>query len=51
VPADQSSGTIVVEVAPDAAEGPRPRVAVRARVEIGGQPIELHQPIPLVIQK
>jgi hypothetical protein len=51
VPADQDEAKLVIQVAADAAEGPRAHVAVRAVVDVDGQAVELHQPIPLVIQK
>lgn len=51
VPADQDQAKLAIVVAADAAEGPRPHVAVRAVVDQSGQMVELHQPIPVVIQK
>lgn len=51
IAADQNAGTLVIQAAADAAEGPRPHVAVRASLEQAGEKFELHQPIPIVIQK
>jgi hypothetical protein len=51
VPADQDQAKLAIVVAADAAEGPRPHVAVRAVVDQSGQMVELHQLIPVVIQK
>jgi hypothetical protein len=51
VAADQTEGKLSVQAAGDAAEGPRPHVAVRAQVEVDGQKLELHQPIPIIVQK
>ena len=51
VPADQDQAKLAIAVAADAPEGPRPHVAVRAVVDQSGQMVELHQPIPVVIQK
>ena len=51
VPADQDQAKLTIQVAADAAEGPRPHVALRAVVDQSGQMVELHQPIPVVIQK
>ncbi|MBX7075343.1 MAG: PPC domain-containing protein [Pirellulales bacterium] len=51
VAADQVEGKLVIQAAADAAEGARAHVAVQAQVDIGGQPVVLHQPIPIVVQK
>lgn len=50
VPADQSTGKLVVQAAADAVEGNHAYVAVRARLTWKDKPIEVHQPIPLNVQ-
>ena len=51
VPAGQDQAKLVIQVAADAAEGARPHVAIRAVVDVSGQAVDLHQPIPIVVQK
>ncbi|MBX7167727.1 MAG: hypothetical protein K1X74_15455 [Pirellulales bacterium] len=51
VPADQAAGTLHIAAAADATEGTHAHVAVRARMEFAGRMVEVHQPIPLVVQK
>lgn len=51
LPADQKSATLVVEAAADAAEGARAHVAVRAKAEVNGELLELHQPIAVTVHK
>lgn len=50
VPADQSTGKLVVQAAADATEGNHPYVAVRARLNWKDKAVEVHQPIPLTVQ-
>jgi hypothetical protein len=51
VAADQNEGKLTVQAAADAAEGARAHVAVRGHIEFNGQQVELHQPIPIIVQK
>jgi hypothetical protein len=50
VAADANEAKLVIQPAADATEGNHPRVAIRARMEVSGQMVEVHQPIPLNIQ-
>lgn len=49
--ADQSEAKLIIEADAEAAEGPRPHVAVRAAIDHAGQKLELHQPIAVNVQK
>jgi hypothetical protein len=50
VPADQKQGQLVIQVAAEAADGAPAYVAIRARMDVSGNPIEVEQPFPLTVQ-
>ena len=50
VAAEANEAKLVIQPAADATEGNHPRVAIRARMDVGGQMVEVHQLIPLNIQ-
>jgi hypothetical protein len=51
VPADQKQANLVIDVAADATVGNHARVNIRAKMEFGGQPVEVDQTIPLNVQQ
>lgn len=51
VPADAKDAKIIIQANAEASEGNHAGVVVRARITVGKQVVEVHQPIPLNVQK